>query len=254
MSSATPPAATEEARTTRRETQEGIAAPPKLRRRPMLIAVSIILTAVGALLAAYLLQALSDTDEVVAVREGVSRGEKIEENDLVQASVGSDMNVQTLSWGRASEVIGSYAKYDLPVGSLVTPDSFAQQIDIPANQAVVGMALEPGRMPSSELRTGDQVFVVYSPNVDSGRDSTETYLGYVVAISPSPDGRGSIVDVAVRKDEGPKVAAASLTGNVSLMLNSRDKKAQDAAAQEQGLNVGDPTTGSTSSSTSEPSS
>ena len=70
-------------------TAEGAAAPepPKLRRRPMLIAVSVLLTALGALLGAFLLSTLSGTDDYVAVRADIERGDVIKETDLVRTQL-----------------------------------------------------------------------------------------------------------------------------------------------------------------------
>ncbi|WP_225212912.1 SAF domain-containing protein, partial [Janibacter melonis] len=202
-------------------------APPKLRRRPMLIAVSIVLTAVGALLAAYLLTEIAGTNEVVAVREGVSRGEQITADDLVMANVSYDSAVRPLPWSDARSLEGMYAQYDMAPGSIVTRESVIEELDVPQDQSVVGLYFEPGRMPSDILRNGDVVRVVAS-----GEDPTKpptSYPGYVMSTRPATDGRGTIVDVRVQASQAPQVAAASGTGLVSLVLDARDRGEQDAS-------------------------
>lgn len=252
----------EQTRTTRRD-GDVAAAPPKLRRRPMLIAVSVILTAVGALLAAYLLTEIAGTNEVVAVREGVSRGEQITADDLVMANVSYDSAVRPLPWSDARKLEGLYAQYDLAPGSIVTQDAVTEELDVPADTSVVGLYLEPGRMPSDILRNGDQVRVVYSLDEDPAANPDE-YLGYVTSTRPATDARGMIVDILVRADDAPRVAAASGTGNVSLVLNTRDRAEQDLNAKTDGFPVdGAPTdvpagstspSGSSSSGSSSPTS
>ena len=111
-------------------TAEGAAAPepPKLRRRPMLIAVSVLLTALGALLGAFLLSTLSGTDDYVAVRADIERGDVIKETDLVRTQLRRDNSISPLSWDEQRSLIGMYANVDMAKGSLVTRESVSAEI------------------------------------------------------------------------------------------------------------------------------
>ncbi|WP_244929237.1 hypothetical protein [Nocardioides sp. W7] len=55
--------------------------PPKLRRRPALLAAGVAVTAVGCLLGAWAWSATTDTEEVLAARSTIHRGEVIEAED-----------------------------------------------------------------------------------------------------------------------------------------------------------------------------
>ena len=70
---------------------EPVVAPaPKLRRRPLLVAGSVMAVCAGALLGAFVWTAMSDTNSVIAVRAGIERGAVIDEADLMSVQVGVD--------------------------------------------------------------------------------------------------------------------------------------------------------------------
>lgn len=128
---------------------QGVPEPPKLRRRPMLIALSVLLTALGALLGAWVLTGLSGTESYIAVREDVERGQQIEASDLVQTQLRTDSAVQPVPWDLRRSVIDGYAAVDLSAGGLVTPDSVTSQYEPAEGQSVVSLALEPGQVPAA---------------------------------------------------------------------------------------------------------
>src|SRR5215211_3866280 len=69
---------------------DAIAPPPKLRPRPLLVVASIAAVCLGALFGAWAYTSVSTTQEVVAVRSSVQRGELISRDDLVAVRIGVD--------------------------------------------------------------------------------------------------------------------------------------------------------------------
>lgn len=246
MSTAPEPPAPQESRATRQQ-QESMAAPPKLRRRPMLIAVSVILTAVGALLTAWLLQVLAGTESVVAVRDDIQRGEIIQEEDLTQANISMDSAVHPVKWEQRHLLVDQYAYSDMPAGSLVVDKSYGPSVIPGKGQALVGLYIEPGKMPATELQSGDQVRVVY-PASDEDPTKTEVTVGDIAQVTASPDRRGTIVDVVVDSGKAPALAAAGSLKTVSIVLNSRDAADRDATASNaaEGVTEATPTGSATS--------
>ena len=70
--------------------EASVAPPPKLRRRPMLVAASVAAICLGALLAAFAWSATSTTRAVLAVRVPVERGAVIQQSDVVAVQVSTD--------------------------------------------------------------------------------------------------------------------------------------------------------------------
>jgi hypothetical protein len=64
-----------------------LAQPPKLRRRPALIAASVAAVAIGALLSLWAYNSTANTHDVLAVRHSVARGQVITADDLVTVKI-----------------------------------------------------------------------------------------------------------------------------------------------------------------------
>lgn len=217
--------------------------PPKLRRRPMLIALSILLTALGALLGAWLLTSLSGTDSYVAVRADIERGQVIKETDLVRAELSSDPALDPVAWDQQGLIVGKYATYDMAKGSIVTRQSVAASISPQDGMTLVGLALVPGQTVTGELRTGQDVRVVLVPASTDSSTRPPSYQGKVAGSRMSEDGSTKLVDVMVLNGIAPEVASAASRQEVSLVLDSAKAGNGDTPADT-------PTDGSSSSPSS----
>src|SRR5215207_6016180 len=68
--------------------RDAIAPPPNLRRRPLLAVASIAAVCLGALFGVWAYTSVTTTQEVVAVRSSVQRGELISREALVAVRIG----------------------------------------------------------------------------------------------------------------------------------------------------------------------
>ncbi|MGO1165195.1 MAG: SAF domain-containing protein [Janibacter sp.] len=229
-------------------TEEGTAPePPKLRRRPMLIAVSVLLTAVGALLGAWLLTGLSGTESYIAVRDDIERGDKITESDLVRTQLKADNAIAPLRWEEQRLAVGQYAAVDMASGSLVTRESVKAENAPKAGYTSVGLSLVPGQTVSGDLRTGSPVWVVLVPaNSDVETEPTK-FAGSVAREEMSSDGTTKLVDVMIKEDHAAAVAAAGSRQEVSVVLRSSE---QDDGSDDDGLSEPSESPSSSSSSSS----
>ena len=91
-------------------------APPKLRRRPVALLVSVATIVAGSMLGLWVWSAAGSTTEVIAVRTLVHRGEVITPEDLMVVRVGVDPAVRTVEGTRLEEVAGQRAALDLAPG------------------------------------------------------------------------------------------------------------------------------------------
>lgn len=211
--------------------------PPKLRRRPMLIAASILLTALGALLGAWLLTALSGTESYVAVRDDIQRGDVIKETDLVRTQLRADAAVAPLRWDQQQVIVGRYATVDMAKGSLVTQSSVATEIRPAGNQTLVGLSLVPGQTVSGDLKVGQTVRIVIVPaTADSGVTTTNptAHRGEVAGVRLSDDGSTKLVDVQVSSAVAPSIASSAARQEVSLIVDPESGGPSDGAPEPSG--------------------
>lgn len=202
---------------------EQFAPPPKLRRRPVLIAASVAAISLGALASMWAYQSTSDAQSVLAVRQTIERGDVITADDLMTVNISVDPALKPLSADQASSVVGKHAALDMSAGGVVTQDQVTEQA-LPANgSSVVGIALTPGMLPANQIRVGDKVRVVVTPGqqgeMPTGQpDSIEAV---VVGVAKDETTGNAIVNVQVPNNEGPMLAARAATGKVALVLDSR---------------------------------
>ncbi len=209
------------------ELTERLAPPPRLRRRPALVAASVATVCVGALLAVWAYSSLSTAQSVLAVRTTVHRGEVISRDELVTVQVGVDPALSPVSSGQLGQVVGRRAALDLPAGALLTGEAVTDAVVPAAGLSVVGVALTAAQMPSTPLTAGDQVRIVTTPGQqgDVGAGVTpETVSVTVVSVQPAGDSSATaVVNVSVPSGSAARLAAQVATGRVALVLDSRER-------------------------------
>lgn len=202
---------------------EQFAPPPKLRRRPVLIAASVAAICLGALASMWAYQSTSDAHSVLAVRQTIERGDVITAEDLMTVNISVDPALKPLSADQANSVVGKHAALDMSAGGVVTQDQVTEQALPAKGSSVVGIALTPGMLPANQIRVGDKVRVVVTPGqqgeMPTGQpDSIEAV---VVGVAKDETTGNAIVNVQVPNNEGPMLAARAATGKVALVLDSR---------------------------------
>jgi len=200
-------------------------APPKGRkRRPALAVILLAAAAGGALLAVTLYAQAGAQDEVLALTRDVAPGQTITEGDLVKVKVSADPSLRPVPAKVQANVVGRTAKSSLGAGTLLSDSQLGERPAPRPGEAVVGLALKPGRYPSG-LRVGDKVIVVVAT---AASDTANPRLGSslsearVVAVRAVEGGSGgsvsAMVSVVVPDQVGPSVAGAAAADRVSLIL------------------------------------
>ncbi len=192
----------------------------------MLIAAMIALVCVGGLVSAYAYLSTSETENVVAVRESVARGEVIEAGDLMSVQVGLDPALDPLDASELESLIGQRAAVDLSAGSLLTAQSVTEVVVPGEGESIVGVSLTSAMMPSEPIYAGDAVRIVSTPG-EAGeiREGIEpvTIQATVVGIRQVAETGESVVDVAVSADRAADLASRAATRKVALVLDSRER-------------------------------
>jgi hypothetical protein len=202
-----------------------LAPPPTLRRRPLLVAGSVLAVCAGALLGAFVWTAMSDTHSVIAVRAGIERGAVIDEADLMSVQVGVDPALSPVGSDEMADLVGQRAAVDMAAGTLVTREQVTVAVLPPAGSSIVGVPVPPGLLPGEPLVAGDRIRVVATPGAQ-GEFTNEppvTIPAVVVGVRAQVDTGVSVVSVEVPQDRAAELAARAATGNVAVVLDSRER-------------------------------
>ncbi|MPZ93893.1 MAG: hypothetical protein GEU96_03045 [Propionibacteriales bacterium] len=206
-------------------TEGGIAPPPKLRRRPGMVAIAIVAICLGAVVAGWTWSATTDSQEVLVARADIERGSIIGESDLTTVRLSADPALTPVSADEFESVVGQRAAFDIASGSALTPESFTTASLPPTGQSVVGVALTPAQAPGLALHSGDRVRVVVTPaqDGDAPGGTPEYSDAEVVAVHVNEETGETVVDLLVRHEDAAVLAARIATGHVALVLDSRDR-------------------------------
>jgi SAF domain len=199
--------------------------PPKLRRRPAVVAGGIVAICLGAILAAWAWTSTTHTQEVLAARTTIARGSVIGAADLQRVRINADPALHPLPASAYDDVVGRRAALDIAAGGLVTAEATTSSALPPSGMSVVGIALTPAQAPALPLQSGDRVRIVVTPAGSDGQPSGSpqfTVARVVDSRSDATNGQ-TVVDVLVPYADASVLAARAATGNVALVLDSGRK-------------------------------
>ena len=199
--------------------------PPKLRRRPALVAAAIGAICIGALLAGWAWTATTNTQDVLVARHSIERGAVIEADDLARVRLSADPALKPVAAAQFDQVVGQRAAMDIAEGGMLTPGSFTDEVVPGEGQSVVGVALTPAQAPGLGLQYGDKVRVVVTPaqgeELPAGTPLTND--ASVVGVHTSDETGQTVIDLLVPKADATVLATRIATGNIALVLDSRER-------------------------------
>jgi len=198
--------------------------PPKLRRRPALVAGGVAAICVGALLAVWAWTATTHTEEVLAARDTIHRGDVIAADDIQRVRISGDPALQPLPASAYKSVIEQRAALDVAAGGLLTSETTTEDALPPKGQSIVGISLTAAQAPALRLQGGDHVRIVVTPSengTDPGR-APQFSVAEVVDTRIDEATGNTVVDVLVPYADATVLASRAATGNVALVLDSAD--------------------------------
>jgi hypothetical protein len=197
--------------------------PTRARRRPALIALGLALVALSVLASVYLTSTLGQTYQVLAVTKVIPRGTAITSSDLTAVDLPTGPTLlDPIRADRLDQVVGKVAATDLSPGQLLTTKSAVDELGPPAGQSIVGVALAPNQMPTTDLKPGDAVRVVETP-ATGGEPPVEAPFAIsatVIRVEPSRLGDQMVVDVQVASSNAAGLAARAATGRVAIVIDA----------------------------------
>jgi len=152
--------------------------------------------------------------QVLAVARPVAAGQIISVDDLRVVGVVPDASVQLVRASAISNVIGRTASVPLAEGALLAESQLGPAAWPQSGQAVVAVALKPGRLPAG-LAVGSHARIVTVARETPAETSTTlpaapvSVAAVVVGVTEGVDGAGtSVVSLLLAQDDATKVAAA----------------------------------------------
>lgn len=209
--------------------KQPIAPPPKLRRRPALIAAGVAAVAVGALISVWAYTSASTAQSVIGVRETITRGEVIEREDLVALNIAVDPALRPIPATDAEQVIGKRASLDIAAGGVLTSEQVTDEVLPPAGSSVVGVSVGPAMLPANQVSVGDQVRVVETPGSQAAPPSGEGEGPPLQAVEATVVGLHSdqagntIVNLVVPAQDAAEVASWSAASRAAIVVDSTEQ-------------------------------
>ncbi|WP_226363721.1 SAF domain-containing protein [Pseudonocardia abyssalis] len=185
---------------------------PRRSSRRLLLAVTLGL--IGALLGAYAYRGAVVREGVVAMARPLSFGSVVQLSDLREIQLPLDSGLTWVTWDDVGTVLGQLAATDLRAGQTLTPDSVSPNRVPAPGEAVVGLSVEAGRVPSAALAPRDEVLII------TGAGSPPKRATVVRAGDVDVSGRRD-VDVLVPQADAEELALASVDNRVAIVLLGR---------------------------------
>jgi hypothetical protein len=178
------------------------------------------------------------TSAVLVVTDSIQQGQPFSANDVGEANAAVSGGVHPIPVTDAPELAGKRAAVTIPSGSLLVAADVTGSPQIPAGDAVVGLALKSGQLPSNGVGPGDTVMIVQtaSPGTPvTSADASGASDGPTVAPTgilvpqatvfetaappvDSSSGATELVSVDVSATLASAVSTASAADQVSLVL------------------------------------
>jgi hypothetical protein len=120
-------------------------------RKPALAALAVLLVALGAVAAGYLVINAGHRVGAVEITQQVGQGQRIPASAIKEVEIASNSGVNYVAWQYANRVAGIYAAVQIPAGTLLTPAMTTATNNLAAGKVQVGLSLKPGQAPANLL-------------------------------------------------------------------------------------------------------
>ena len=120
-------------------------------RKPALAALAVLLVALGAVAAGYLVINAGHRVGAVEITQQVGQGQRIPASAIKEVEIASNSGINYVAWQYANRVAGVYAAVQIPAGTLLTSAMTTATNNLAAGKVQVGLSLKPGQAPANLL-------------------------------------------------------------------------------------------------------
>lgn len=172
-------------------------------------------------------------------------GEVITVAHLRVVRIARDTDVASLPSSAAAQLVDRVAAVPISRGALVLADQVNRTQSAPEGTVLIGAVLEPGALPSPDLRFGDRVRVLIAPtntSIDNEPKIATEAVVWRVWGSQQASGSRRAVTLAVPDAASVEVGAAAAQGSIRLMVvPNRDRAGVTASGSSPTPPIGDAT-------------
>ena len=120
-------------------------------RKPALAALAVLLVALGAVAAGYLVINAGHRVGAVEITQQVGQGQRIPASAIKEVEIASNSGINYVAWQYANRVAGIYAAVQIPAGTLLTSAMTSATNNLAQGKVQVGLSLKPGQAPANLL-------------------------------------------------------------------------------------------------------
>ena len=120
-------------------------------RKPALAALAVLLVALGAVAAGYLVINAGHRVGAVEITQQVGQGQRIPASAIKEVEIASNSGINYVAWQYANRVAGIYAAVQIPAGTLLTSAMTTATNNLAQGKVQVGLSLKPGQAPANLL-------------------------------------------------------------------------------------------------------
>ena len=120
-------------------------------RKPALAALAVLLVALGAVAAGYLVINAGHRVGAVEITQQVGQGQRIPASAIKEVEIASNSGINYVAWQYANRAAGIYAAVQIPAGTLLTSAMTSATNNLAAGKVQVGLSLKPGQAPANLL-------------------------------------------------------------------------------------------------------
>ncbi|WP_298442852.1 hypothetical protein [Ferrimicrobium sp.] len=195
-------------------------APGKSQRRLARVMLLVAVGLVGVTGGVVLLSRSTSTTPVYVTTRAIPAGARIVAADIGVANISTPGVPGALSLG---QILTAHATVGLLPGEVLT-SGLVSAGHLGVSQAVIGLDLSPGHLPSAGVNVGGRVEVVFTgqqplstgPKGSVANPGMVLGAGTVTSIIPGTSGSGTLVDLLVSKDLAPTLTTAGANSDISL--------------------------------------
>jgi hypothetical protein len=200
-------------------------------RKPALAALAVLLVALGAVAAGYLVMNAGHRIGAIEVVQEIGQGQQIPASALREVQIATGTGVSYVAWQYAGRVTGTFAATQIPAGTLLTQTMTSSTNNLTAGKVEVGLSLKAGQAPGN-LIIGDTVeaFPVgtgsgcsgtaASNNTSGSAPGVPLATGTIASLLGSTSGNGTTASVtlAVPATDAGTLACYASAGDVAITL------------------------------------
>ena len=190
--------------------------PVRRQRRWSVVALCVVLAAVGALGATAAVTSAGHRVNVLAVAKDVPAGQQLTDDDLTVAAVAADPALTPVAASEERQVVGRRAAVDLRRGQMLTRSDLTVGGGLADGQETVGVAVKRGFAPDG-LAPGVEVLAVVTPADGQKLSGVPVSIPATVVTVGQPDATGVFVITLAVLAGGPTLAARAAAGQIAIV-------------------------------------